>query len=1006
MIGQTVSHYRIVEKLGGGGMGVVYKAEDTRLDRPVALKFLPEEFFGNQVALERFQREARAASALNHPHICTVYDIDQHAGQPFISMEFLEGQTLKHRIGGKPLPMPQLLQLGAQIADALHAAHSRGIVHRDIKPANIFLTESGQAKVLDFGLAKIGGKGHGASGEAEDSEAPTRTAEGPLTVPGTTLGTPAYMSPEQALGKGVDARTDIFSFGLVLYEMATGAPAFTGTTAAAIFDAILHAAPAPAGRLNPAIPAELERTIDRCLTKAPGDRCDAAELRRRLDECRESLVAERSATHKWLSRWGRKRSVQAAVLIVALAAAAAGSWLAGRARKVRWARDTALPEMQRLVEGGLRNNIRVFRLAMEAAPYLPGDPDLAKVLSRVSAETDLVTAPDGAAVSVKPYDEPESPWILVGTTPIVKHRAPLAYLRWKVEKPGYETVLQALPPGPWDPDRGTTLPRKIAWTLDEAGTVPAGMIRIRGSGEIPDFLIDRHEVTNRQFKEFVDAGGYGDPSFWKHEFVDDEGRRLTWAQGMARLVDPTGRPAPRGWEAAAYPEGQDEFPVTGVSWYEAAAYAVFVGKDLPTVGHWEAATGMSQSAIMAFFPRDLIPLSNFGGRGPVQVGSTHGITPFGVSDMAGNAREWCWNAAERGRCLRGGAWNDPTYSYGNVTQAPPLDRSERNGFRCVSYLPGAEVPAGLLAPYRDPLAHRDLLRERPVSDEVFRIYREQFSYDPVDLAPVIEARVESRDWIREKVSFRAAYGGERVLGQLFLPRNARPPYQTVLVFPGAGAMSRPSIDDVEERLEFEQSGSFFVRTGRAVFYPVLKGTYERQDGIPPQLALLRTHPPRGGVEATHEYSQYHIMLVKDVRRSLDYLQSRSDIDPGRLAYYGLSWGGREANLVLAVETRFKAAINVSGGMRSFCRPRPEVDDLNYTPRITLPVLFLHGRYDMTSPLETDVKPMYELLGTPKADKLLRVFDTDHRVDRKDLIRESLSWLDQYLGPVAAATPRD
>ena len=597
---------------------------------------------------------------------------------------------------------------------------------------------------------------------------------------------------------------------------------------------------------------------------------------------------------------------------------------------------------------------------------------------------------------MKEYKAPHSEWKYVGVSPIQKIRVPIAIFRWKLEKEGYETVLAASTTCDEDLTKhDPLLPYDLVRVLDKKGSIPPGMLRVSGGktdiGHLNDFYIDKYEVTNKQYKEFVNSGGYRNRKYWKQRFVKG-GRELTWEEAVKEFVDQSGQPGPATWEAGDYPEGKGDYPVSGISWYEAAAYAEFAGKRLPTGHHWDLARGgntplIEHSALggLAVFA----PFSNFNQEGPIPVGSLPGITSYGAFDMAGNVREWCWNETPKGRLVRGGAWEDPTYMFDTLSQAPPMDRSAKNGFRCALYPDPVKLPQAAFQMAK-PGETRDYYKEKPVADPVFQAYKEQFSYDKTDLKARVESRQERSEWIQERVTFDAAYGNERVIAYLFLPKSAAPPYQTVVYFPGSDSENQRSSQDLESYFEFTRRLSFIVKNGRAVLYPVYKGTFER--GNAALAALIE------GDGSSHQYAELLIQQVKDFRRCVDYLETRPDIDSKKLAYYGFSWGGWFGGIIPAVEERLKVSVLITAGMFAG-RSRPEVNEINYVSRVKIPTLILNGKYDTIFPVETSAKPMFDLLGTPAQDKQLKLYETDHLPPRNEFIKETLAWLDRYLCPV-------
>jgi dienelactone hydrolase/tRNA A-37 threonylcarbamoyl transferase component Bud32 len=968
--GETVAgRFTILRFIAAGGMGEVYEARDEVLRTRVALKTILPHFADDSVALERFRREVILARKASHPNVCRIYDLystHSQSGEPlhFLTMEFLDGETLHQRLARQGRMSPaEVLPVLRQMAAALDAAHAAGVVHRDFKTSNVMLV-SGEtdgrsssemrAVVTDFGIAR--------------AMHPDASSYDNVTGAGL-LGTPVSMAPEQVTGGEVGPPADIYALGLVLYEMLTGKTAFVGATPLEAAFKRVHERPAAPKTTVPGLPERWNAAVLRCLERDPARRFSTA-----------SEVEERVENPG--SRMRRRQVFSAALVglaaaVVSLALAAYfGGWF-GLRHDEKWLRAEVIPELHRLVDRD--QFLQAQLLAMKANAALPNNPALAAAWRTFASPVTIKTTPPGAHFSVRDYADPKAPWHELGVTPLSTWY-PAAVFRFRFELEGYRPYEGA---GDWywyDP---------VDYPLDKVGTLAADVVHVPGGAlgpgsmghelELKDFLMDRYEVTNRRYKAFVAAGGYERAEFWREPFVRD-GRRLSFEEAMGLFTDRTGRPGPSTWELSSFPVGQEDYPVSGVSWFEAAAFAAFEGRELPTLYHWLWAADVGELA-----PRWIVPTSNFANKGPAAVGQYQGIGPSGTFDMAGNVREWCLNRATggaQGRFLLGGGWNDPDYSFVSKTAQSPWDRSQTNGMRLANYLGNDPNLEKAKEPVNQPF--RDYWKEKPVTDAEFKIYRRMYAYDPAPLNAVIEKKESSNDWVRERVTFNAAYGKERVIAYLFLPKAGSPPFQTVVYFPGSGARFLSSIE------EASTGWDFLVRSGRAFMFPVYRGTYERR-------GALKTDVEGGSVA----YRDAVIQWRQDLGRSIDYLETRADIDTQKLGYFGFSWGGRLGGLMPAVEPRLKAAVLHVAGF-GFERPLPEVDPFNFVSRITIPVLMLNGRLDPYFPLETSQRPMFEMLGTPATQKRQVIYEVGHFVPRDQLVKETLDWYDRYLGPVKDA----
>ena len=622
-------------------MGEVYLAEDSQLGRRVAIKLLPPRTISDEQARKRLVREARAAATLDHPNICSVYEVSEADGRLFIAMQYVEGETLNLKIKRSALDLSESLAIATQVVDALAEAHAHGIIHRDIKPANIMITSRGQAKVMDFGLAKVIPQAHLLASEAE--------TEALLSTPGAIMGTLPYMSPEQVRAEALDVRSDIFSFGVVLYEMVGGKQPFACASSAATASAILTRELPPLARFSRNVPAELERIVSKALRKDKEERYQTArdlliDLRSLTEELKFAARLERSAppdatnnnsagataaeavvhsaplsppqtmaaagksTSEINSAAATGKGVSSRTWLVALAVLvvlAAGGWFFWSRAKVRWAREQ-VPRIEQLAQA--RKFFEAYDLAVAALKYLPNDATIARLMPTISNTISVTTDPAGAQVYLKPFAPDDSgkfpPRQLVGTTPIDNLRVARGQYILYIEKDGYakteRTVsgeimhtgsLIVLPPpirveqkliaADKMPDRMAFVPggdyRLVAWARPTDARV-----------RLDDYFIDKYEVSNQEYKEFINAGGYLKKQFWKYPFIKD-GRTLSWDEAMKEFKDRTGLPGPRSWSSQNFPEGKADYPVTDITWYEASAYAAFRGKQLPTIFQWEKA---------------------------------------------------------------------------------------------------------------------------------------------------------------------------------------------------------------------------------------------------------------------------------------------------------------------------------------------------------------------------------------------------------------------------------
>jgi eukaryotic-like serine/threonine-protein kinase len=827
------------------------------------------------------------------------------------------------------------------------------------------------------------------------------------------MGTVGYMSPEQARGFEVDGRTDVWSLGVLLYEMAAGRVPFEGATNSDVISNILQKEPPALTLLSDEADTSLDEIVTKVLTKDREERYQSAtdllidlkRLKHHLDvtssqTANPTIVADkRINTDSKQEKTGSKRIV--AIVAAAVLLASITTWFVWHRRNLSWARRQ-VPQIEALSSNG--NYFAAYDLAAETQKYLPNDPTITRLMPTISDTLTVTTEPAGAQVYLKRFSPDAAgnfpPRQLVGTTPIRDLRIARGQYSLYVEKDGFAKTVKTI--------SGTILhgafativppPLTIEQKLLAADRVPNGMTLVTGGDyrlvawerptdakvHLDDFLIDQYEVRNQDYKEFINAGGYLKKQYWTHPFIRD-GKTLTWEEGIQEFKDRTGLPGPRTWSSQNFPEGKARYPVTDVSWYEAAAYAAFRGKQLPTIFQWEKAARDGRVVGQTFYmpwgvltPGDTLERrANFEGDATMPVDSCEfGMSPFGAYNMAGNVSEWCLNETSEGFISAGGAWGEPVYTFAYYGRFPGFYTSDKRGFRCAMNLGSTGNDGNLRI---------EINKEIPVhtrsSDQDFARWVKAYDYLKSPLDPQVE-KEETDAWTLERITFNGA-DGERAIAYLYLPKNFPRPLQVIHYVPPSDVEmgQKPATRSAETFLSTE------IKAGRAVFVVVLKGYIER----------LR---PVGFVQpdrTTAEYRDKMVNWITDLRRGLDYLETRDDLDSKKIAFFGPSSGASVGLILAAVDRRYASVYFAASGIRnSDTRWIAEADVINFAPHIRGPILLLQGRHDEVLAWKTEAEPLYKLFREPKR---LILHDGSHAPTFELFATTTHQWLDETLGPV-------